>query len=653
MKPSALNKSKKIILVSATFFLLLFIGILIFKNSILNHVINKVQVKLKQKYNCELIIQKAELTGFSKINLKNVTLVPKEKDTLLFIKNCTVGINFLPLITGNIQIQNLHLSNGKIQLIKNEKGANYETFLKSKTKNDDNSKKTDYGKLIYSLTNQLLNAIPEEMSLTSVELKLEEFDNKLIFASKKITLIDEQFRATTTIKTPYSTQDWTLTGTANPRKKKADIALFSNDTLPITIPFLTKKFGLITTFKKAEISITNLEYKHNAFHLEGKSIFEKILINHKKIAKEDVTISKCIFNYHTKIGKRYIELDSSSNFIMGKLKINPFFKIVKDQDTLIKVAIKIPEIKAQDFIESLPHGLFRHIEGMKAKGSFNYSMVFDFNLSKPEDLIFDSNLVKSKLKILQYGEANLTKLNSVFTYRAIENEIPQRPITVGPSNPNFVPINQISPYLLKCVLTSEDPSFFNHRGFIIEAFRESIIKNIKTKKFSRGGSTISMQLVKNVFLSREKTLSRKLEEIILVYILENNHITTKEKMLEVYLNVIEWGPNVYGIQEASAFYFNKSASELTLQESLFLASIIPRPKKFMWQFDNQGTLKPSAVEHNTFIRNLMLNRALITTKDTIDQKKSIYLSGRARSFFKIKTIQDTISSDSLVDEFDF
>jgi membrane peptidoglycan carboxypeptidase len=79
-----------------------------------------------------------------------------------------------------------------------------------------------------------------------------------------------------------------------------------------------------------------------------------------------------------------------------------------------------------------------------------------------------------------------------------------------------------------------------------------------------------MQLIKNVFLTREKTVSRKLEEILLVYILENNRIVSKERMLEVYFNIIEWGPNVYGIGEASRFYFQKSPSELTFNECLFL-----------------------------------------------------------------------------------
>jgi membrane peptidoglycan carboxypeptidase len=209
--------------------------------------------------------------------------------------------------------------------------------------------------------------------------------------------------------------------------------------------------------------------------------------------------------------------------------------------------------------------------------------------------------------------------------------------------------------LRKAVLTSEDPSFFSHKGFINEAFKQSIIKNIKTKKFARGASTISMQLVKNVFLTREKTLSRKLEEILLVYILENNRIVSKERMLEVYFNVIEWGPNVYGVGEASRYYFQKHPAELSLDESLFLASIVPRPKSFMWQFNEQGNLKSHAVRHNNYIKKLMLRRGLLIPEDTIAQSGFIYVSGAARSRIRIKE-QLPEEADTLeieFEEFDF
>jgi membrane peptidoglycan carboxypeptidase len=212
-------------------------------------------------------------------------------------------------------------------------------------------------------------------------------------------------------------------------------------------------------------------------------------------------------------------------------------------------------------------------------------------------------------------------------------------------------MSSISPYLQKCVLTSEDPSFMTHRGFINEAFRESITKNIRTKKFSRGASTISMQLVKNVFLTREKTLSRKLEEILLVYILENNHISNKERMLEVYFNIIEWGPNIYGIGEASHFYFQKPHLDLNVNECLFLATIIPNPKGFMYRFDTEHKLKLGPKQQEKFLTNLMFRRNLLTANDTIDNFP-LSISGPAQSYLKQKS--KTIVIDSLdTNEFEF
>jgi hypothetical protein len=309
-------------------------------------------------------------------------------------------------------------------------------------------------------------------------------------------------------------------------------------------------------------------------------------------------------------------------------------------------------MKAQDFITSLPDGLFTHFEGMEATGNFNYNLNCVFNKNKPNTIVFDSKLDKENLKITKYGEANLNKLNGEFIYRAIIKNVLQRPILVGQANPNYTPLNAISPYLRKSVLTTEDPSFFSHKGFITEAFRQSIVKNIRTKKFSRGGSTISMQLIKNAFLTREKTLSRKLEEILLVYILENNRIVSKERMLEVYFNIIEWGPNVYGIGEASQFYFEKTPDQLTLNECLFLATIIPSPRNFMYQFNSEGNLKSFAVNKEKYLKNIMMRRGIIIPDDTINQMP-IYVSGRANSFIKTE-VKDTIQIDSTsIEEFSF
>jgi hypothetical protein len=359
-----------------------------------------------------------------------------------------------------------------------------------------------------------------------------------------------------------------------------------------------------------------------------------------------VVIDNARFDYRFLFGEDFVSIDSTSTIQLNKIKFHPFAKYSVEEDTIYELKARIPEMAAQDFIVSLPKGLFTNFEGMEAEGSFSYNLDFMYNKNKPNKVIFDSSLKKDGLKIIKYGAADLAKLNGSFTYRAIENGRQQRGILLSPENPYYTPIDQISPYLRKAVLTSEDPSFFSHRGFINEAFKQSIVKNIKTRKFARGASTISMQLVKNVFLTREKTLSRKLEEILLTYILENNRIASKERMLEVYFNVIEWGPDVYGIGEAASYYFDKSPSQLTLDECIYLASIIPRPKAFMWQFNDEGNLKPHAEKHNDYIKKLMLRRGLLTPEDTIAQSGQINVTGRARSRLRLRQ-QNPFENDSV------
>jgi membrane peptidoglycan carboxypeptidase len=125
-----------------------------------------------------------------------------------------------------------------------------------------------------------------------------------------------------------------------------------------------------------------------------------------------------------------------------------------------------------------------------------------------------------------------------------------------------------------------------------------------------------MQLVKNVFLTRNKTIGRKLEELLIVWIIENNHLAGKDRMFEVYLNVIEWGPGIYGIKQASRYYFNKVPADLTLQESLYLAGIVPFPKHFKSVFESNGFPRSWFVNYMQRMKDLMVARNRILPSDT-------------------------------------
>lgn len=634
-------------------------GFFAFRGVILDKVMEKAIRKIAIDYNSKLTVKKASFTGLSGIDMQQVALVPNGADTLIKVESVKTSINLSRLLTGDIQLGTLEMKNGYIQLVKNERGKNFDAFLKKNKENrqeEEEDSKRSYAERAYRLLNKALNLVPTDMKLENLAFRLNDMGRKVTLSLKQLQLADDQLDTAIKVQAGSLNQTWIVRGFADPRNKQADLKFFNADTSRIQIPYVSEKYGLQSGFDTIQVNLKNIDMDGDELHIDGYASIANFMVNHPKIAKKDVVIKNARFNYNLLFGPDYVAIDSTSTVYLNRIKFNPFVKYSVEKDTTYQLKAKIPPMRAQDFIVSLPEGLFTNFEGMEAEGTFGYTLDFMYNKNKPSALVFDSSLKKDGLKIIKYGAADLDKLNGTFTYRAIDNGREQRPVVVGPSNPNYTPINSISPYLRKAVLTSEDPSFFSHKGFITEAFKQSIIKNIKTKKFTRGASTISMQLVKNAFLTREKTLSRKLEEILLVYILENNNITSKQRMLEVYFNIIEWGPNVYGIGEASRFYFQKHPSELTLDECVYLASIIPRPKAFMWQFNEYGNLKSYAERHNKFIKNIMLRRGLLIPEDTIAQTGYINISGRGRSYIRIKAPEpvenDSISTNAY-EEFDF
>lgn len=139
-----------------------------------------------------------------------------------------------------------------------------------------------------------------------------------------------------------------------------------------------------------------------------------------------------------------------------------------------------------------------------------------------------------------------------------------------------VPYDRISPHLGRAIVASEDTEFFFHDGFSSHELREAVRKAIRERKAPRGASTISQQLVKNLWLSPSRSLTRKLREALLTRQLERS--LTKQRILELYLNVVEFGPGIYGAEAASQHYFGKPAAQLSSREGAMLAAGLPRPK---------------------------------------------------------------------------
>lgn len=171
-----------------------------------------------------------------------------------------------------------------------------------------------------------------------------------------------------------------------------------------------------------------------------------------------------------------------------------------------------------------------------------------------------------------------------------------------PGTDSYVRLSQISNYLQKAVVLTEDSSFWNHEGFDLQEMQNSLKANLEKGRFARGGSTITQQLAKNLFLSKEKTLSRKILEAVITVRIEKT--LSKKEILERYLNVVQFGKDIYGVKKAAQFYFSKTPENLSLAESAFLVFLLPNPEVYSKSFYKKQ-LTPFAQQRlNTIVDRL-------------------------------------------------
>ncbi len=257
---------------------------------------------------------------------------------------------------------------------------------------------------------------------------------------------------------------------------------------------------------------------------------------------------------------------------------------------------------------AIPADMLSHLRGTRFVGPWSLKINLDVDLKSPEDMLLLVDLNSSRLQIHPGPGINMNKLQGTYPHTAV-TRYGTFQFLLGPDSSHWTPLHQVPPLLRDGVLIQEDGGFHNHGGFSLLHIRGSIIKNIQEKRFARGASTITMQTAKNLFLTRDKNLARKMEELFLAIKLERT--LTKEQILELYLNMIEFGPGVFGIQHASHTYFGKQPQWLTPLECAYLISIIPAPGRYQKSF-REGTITPNHSERIRRLMALMVERGLLS-----------------------------------------
>ncbi|MCF8237321.1 MAG: transglycosylase domain-containing protein [Saprospiraceae bacterium] len=630
---------------------LLLLGLILtyftFRNTLLQTAIHKIETRFHSHWGGELSIQDAHFNSWRSVNLQGIAVTTPEQDTLFTLSDLRVQLRIWPLFLGRALPASVSLHHGGIQIAYCDSLENNFRWLQRSevSKADTTSFQTTTGlnKRFSDLVELAFQWLPDRLEMQDVSLRLDYVGNTYAFIADTVQLDKGSLHTAFTVLSPLLTQRGSLDGMVNRSQKSFDIVLSGLDGHYLSLPGFYEMGGLWTALKDARLRLSDLQTHGDqlTFQLFGQT--DQLYLAHARLADSLVTLPLLAMQVAWKIGSQEIALDTLSSFTVDKvsghfggiLQLHPYRKLA--------LQVRIPPLPSQDFFTSLPPGMFGNLEGIQTSGTLDYT----FDLMVREDsldlTVLHSQLVGQDFKILEYGKTDLRKMNGTFLHQVYEEGRLTEQFLVGPQNPDWVPLEAVAPPLKDAILTCEDPSFFSHRGFLLDAIRESMIQNLKEKRFARGGSTISMQLVKNVFLSRKKFLARKLEEILLVWLIEGQRLTSKERMFETYLNLIEWGPGIYGIRQAAQFYFAKAPADLELSECLFLASIVPKPKKYRWYFE--GTqLRPQWSEFNRFIANRMVSRGLIPPVDSLSFTGDVLLKGPALATLSVR---DTIDVDSL------
>lgn len=577
------------------------------RDAILKSTVAKAIAKAKNDYQIDLAIINPHFSGLKTVAFDRITAVPEHRDSLFSANKLELSVKLFPLLLGKVKLDELKLEKGFVHLIKRDSLRNYDFLFRKKEPKNTPKSELNLAELADKLLNAVFYKIPEDLDIQNFELKWQEDTSAVSFNIRKAIINNGEVKSEIVVNQNQGI--WHVEGDVDPDDRQLNLSLFA-DGGPVILPYIEQRFGLKFGFDRISTQMDDVSYFAGELTITGKWDIQNLVINHPKIAANDIVVPQASLDAEMLVGGSYIALDRSSVIHLGKITANPYLCFTLKPRKIYELEMHTDEMDAQDLFNSFPKGLFESLEGIEVAGKLKYDLDFFLDETQPDEVQFNSELKHQDFKILKYGRTNLSKINTDFIYTPYEYGKPMRNILVGKGNANFTPLDEISPFLKNALLTAEDPSFFSHRGFVEEAIRKSIATNFKKKAFKRGASTISMQLVKNVYLNRQKTLSRKIEEMLMVWMIENNRLSSKSRMFEVYLNLIEWGRNVYGIGEASRYYFDKSPSELDLGESIFLASIVPRPKSSLYFFEYQGNLRPNMIGYFNSIGGLMSRRGL-------------------------------------------
>lgn len=512
-----------------------------------------------------LRVGKVHFSAFNSITLQGVIIYYSA--IRINVEACTLEINFRSILKTKSLRQLLSFRLDKINVLKihsnvpsNHHNTSSNTYIKNKI--DVLEKK------YYPIFQKLLNNIFALRA--SIEMnQLVAFIGNIEIRSNSISLKKDGFSINTSLLiTNKIYQDYLIKGTIDQSNRTLNISINNNNEIGINIDSYKYHFEFCNIYIS---EVFDELAKESAFHIELG--INDIIVNNKNICSKRISIKNLEFDIEAKLSRNSFIITEDSSGVFEEI---PFtFTFIHDSiDNDLLKAIFLIEIAPTDLLKSFPDFYNENIRSIKGEGRLLLQFEFIINITNLLEYYFDLQVLENDLKITDIRAFDLFYLNKAYANERSNNN----DLIITPSE--NIGLGEINSKFLEILIFTEDPGFYKHNGVDLFFIGYALVSNISTRKFSRGGSTITMQLVRNLFLKHEKSILRKLEEVIIALLIENHFMISKNRLLELYLNIIEFAPNVYGLKHASEFYFSKHPRDLTITECIVITYIIPRPKHF-------------------------------------------------------------------------
>ena len=409
-------------------------------------------------------------------------------------------------------------------------------------------------------------------------------------------------------------QGWSFDGSIDRGAEVAEGHLIASDIRPSQLPVTGLPIDPEEGLMSVDLQVTR---DGDRLMAQGQATLWDLHIVHPRLARDAVVFGgEVVLSARADLSTQEVVLEDFTlqprvGEHLSSLEVGVKGRLLytEDPDTReYEVEMRMGAQPCQKVLDAVPVALVPGLREFELSGDTTLDLRAVVKMGDPDATVLEGGLDMSRCKIRKVPHA-VAMLKGPFRHivRMKSGQVAQVSLMNG--HPRYVSFDEMNPAVAGAVVSTEDGSFWRHKGYRAKAFLESLRRNVELGAIRRGGSTLTMQTVKNVLLTHERTLSRKLQELFLTWVIEKR--LSKQRILEIHLNVVEFGPGIYGIAHASDHYFGKSAADVTSLEAAFMATLLPRPveRHAMWC---KGSLTP---KHEKYVRRVharMLAKGRIT-----------------------------------------